>query len=429
MTDLATMDTSVLDAEFVDTPAPDATGDTTDLATTDGGEGGEPTTDVETPTTEVAATGGNVLSVNGKITAATSTALATIKAQNPAVAAQLTRAAYAVEAFRAEFPGGLKEAREMKAQLAELENFGPIAQTRQELEGFREYDRQFMAGDPRFVETMIAADPAAFQKLAPSMFVKYSEVNPEGHGTLVAQSTMKDLMDSRVPMSLEMSTVLLDDLGQRIQAEAPGAVGLFNRLVQNFNSVVSWVQKVDAQSKKQVAAPEAAKPDQTQDNERISLLSKVWSADTGRSLAQKFQSEFTRLSAGRRFTTDQKADIQERFSMRLQKALEAIPGFEDRVSQYLRAGDQEGHLRYINSMYAQQVPRIMAALIKPAAPVAAKTASAPAPGTPAPTPIATGFQRISAMPKREEINWKLTDQKHIMADRAILNDGRRVQWG
>ena len=42
---------------------------------------------------------------------------------------------------------------------------------------------------------------------------KYAEVNPEGHGTLVAQSMMRDLMDNRVPMSLEMSTVLLDDLG------------------------------------------------------------------------------------------------------------------------------------------------------------------------------------------------------------------------
>ncbi len=417
-----TMDTGITDAEFTDIGSPEVGTDVSTEVSTPDATGD---TGVE-PSTALATTGDTRLTTApGKLSEAATTALATIKGTNPAIAAELTKAIHIRDAVRAEFPGGLKEARELKARLADLESDGPIEQTREELAGFREYDNQFMTGDPRFVETMIKAEPNAFQRLAPMIMQKFAELNPDGFKSLTAKATIQDMSEQRFIMSMDLCSYALTDLARAL-GDNPSAAALHGRCVDLFNSLVTYVQKMDESAKKPIALPES-KAVTTEPDKNASAIQELWNTDTDKILGKMYNDEFARLTNGRRFTAEQKADIQERFLMRLDKAMKGTPNMAERIKQYFTAGDREGNKRFISSIYSQKVPAIMSALIRPAG--APATTAKTVTGTAA---VATGtdnkgWQRIAAMPKPNEISPQ-SDIRMIEQNRAILRDGRRVTW-
>jgi hypothetical protein len=66
-----------------------------------------------------------------------------------------------------------------------------IEQTLQERNYFRELDDLFTSGKPDFVEKLAEAQSEAFQQMAPAVFRKFSELNPEGYSAYVSRFTLQ----------------------------------------------------------------------------------------------------------------------------------------------------------------------------------------------------------------------------------------------
>src|ERR1700761_441423 len=259
MEDFAVMDTGVVDAEFVDDAA-----ESTALATQEGTEPSGEEAATEEPSTAVTVRPSDLMSAPGKLAEATKTAIDSIKATNPGIAAGLQKVIHHFDQIRREFPGGMKELRTMKERLESAEQLGGqggMEALRDELAGFREYDRQFMTADPAFVRTMLDAEPGAFQRLAPIIFSEFEKVNPQGYATLIARGTIKDMMESRFPVQMDMLAYQLSELSRELVSSNSPLATLVNRAIDTFNSgPFAYFTKIDAAAKAEIKMPETQKP-------------------------------------------------------------------------------------------------------------------------------------------------------------------------
>ena len=157
------------------------------------------------PEAEAAPAPAKLLDAPGKLSADVKQTLAEIKAKNPALANQLQRALFKSAEVDRVLPGGIRQAQELQKQIAEWGGPEKVKQTREELAYFSDLDSQFTAGDPRFISAMIEtpAGQEAFQKLAPAMFDKYLEMNPEGYGAYVSKVFTADMVQEGIPLALE----------------------------------------------------------------------------------------------------------------------------------------------------------------------------------------------------------------------------------
>jgi len=433
MEDFAVMDPGVVDAEFVD----DAPGESTALeTTTDTDESTETPGEGEQPSTALALRPSELMAAPGKLADATKTALESIKAENPAIAGALQKVIQHFDAIRREFPGGMKELRQMRERLESLEDLsgeGGMETLRSELAGFREYDRQFMTADPAFVKTMLDAEPNAFQRLAPVIFNEFEKVNPEGYKTLIARGAVRDMMDSRLPVHMDMMAYQLTELSRELLAANSPLVSLVNRAIDTFNNgPFAYFTKIDAAAKSEIKMPEAQKPaDEGLKAREAKLTKQEWAVDTGKSLAAIYREEFGKLAGNRKFSDAQKSNILELFSIKLEKALDNVEGYEERVNRYIATGDRQGNLRYQTSLYKQHAPRILGALLGPGKQqtVAGKPAArASENGAPVTPPVNNnGFLLVAKPPSAADVSPQTTTSM-IENNRAILRDGRKVTW-
>ncbi len=436
MEDFAAMDTEVLDAQFVDDTSTDDSAESTALTTQDGDNDSDTSTGIDVESTALALRPSELMAAPGKLAEATKTALDGIKATNPGIAAGLQKVIHHFDQIRREFPGGMKELRTMKERLETAEQLGGTGgmdSLKQELAGFREYDRQFMTADPAFVKTMLDAEPGAFQRLAPVIFSEFQKVNPAGYSTLIAQGTIKDMMDSRFPVQMDMLAYQLSELSRELVAANSPLATLVNRAIETFNNgPFSYFTKVDAAAKAEIKMPDEAKPQANpSQSEKHALTRELWGTDTGKALGALYREEFAKQAAGRKLTDNQKTQIAELFSTRLGKALTNTPGYEDRVNAYIAAGDRQGNLRYQTSLYKQHTERILTSLLGPGKARTAGTAPVQRPsdnGTPVAAPVNTnGFIMLGKPPLPSEIDPRTTPNM-IDRNQAILRDNRKVTW-
>lgn len=359
---------------------------------------------------------------DGKLSAAAKTHLEALKATDPKLAKALTTALFANDRFARAVPGGLKEVQALRSALEPLGGVEGLQEVQQKLGYFSTIDEQYTAGDPRFIEALTDTPEGqeAFTKLAPIMIQKFREFHPEGFNAMVCSTIVADMMQDRIPLMLER---LQDFIGENPKAQ------------EVLNSISAWVNKVDGFAKKQVAAPQRT-PDNNKQSEALTQREmeqqgREWRFEAKSRQDAVFQSEWDRLTAGRKLSAVQIADIKEQFGFKGKAALDAVPNFNANAQKYFKAKDQAGYLRHIQSTYQQVLPRVLKQVFdkvvpsKPGPRVAAPgTKAAPA----AAAPGVRGPSMVAAMPSKDQVDFDRTSPDMIRQGRAMLKTGNIVQW-
>ena len=361
-----------------------------------------------------------------KLDATVRNSLAKIKAEDPSVGKLLTKAVFRVAELDREFPGGLTEVRELRDKIEEL---GGLTGIQEKLDGVTELDtlaKQYMDGDPAFVEDMATSSPESFAALAPAVFAKYAEVNPNGFAAYIGRVVYADLQKSDIPL---MMARLQDTLGDN-----PKANEVFAQLNSYLGGFKVLADKpIEAPKPKAAAAP---KKDENSSREE-ELRSREWKIDRESLQRSITDTEYRKALAGRTAGTEDRAQIKELFLIRSKSAADRLfPGWPEKAQRFIKSGDRDGYLRYIKSIYTRVVPEAMASSVastlkgarKPAAgapPVPKKEAAgAPANGTQA----AGTFKPVAAEPSTWEIDYNRTSTSMLRENRAFLKSGARVQW-
>ena len=205
-------DSSPVDAEFLDQP--------------DGAESeeGEPSTDLAV----IDRSGDQRPVIDNKLSAPAKAALDQIRTSNPTLATTLQRALFLQDRILRELPGGMKELQTMRQRIEELGGETGIQEFRGELDGWRAFDQQYTAADPKVLDFLTNTPEAqdAFLKIAPMAFNKFAELNPDGYASYLARAVISDMEKERLPLAMMR---LQDFIG-----ENPRAIEVYNQIAQYF---------------------------------------------------------------------------------------------------------------------------------------------------------------------------------------------------
>jgi hypothetical protein len=391
--------------------------ESTEEAPVDGAESTEEAEPVETSTETGPIIDGKRLSEGAKAT------LAEIKAKDPKLAAQIKSALFSADALRRQLPGGLKEVATLRQQIEEIGGPDGIQALKAEQQEWNALDQQFAAGDPKFVDNIAEGSPESFVALAPAVFAKYAELNQEGYSAYVSKVFVADMQAEGIPLALER---LQDFIGDN-----PKAMEIWQKIAGYVNRVNGMAQKpVNSPVKPGNAAPDDRERQLTEREE--SLTRTEWKGATDSERMNVFNSEFARLTAGRKISDVQKAAIKELYASRLMAAARKTQNFNSNIDRYFSSRDRAGYLRYMGSFYKQEIPKALRSAIDsvmpskpgPAArpPVAAAPVSAGKP--------ATGFAWVASAPSASSVDMThpFNTQANWSAGKAVLKNGSKVTW-
>jgi hypothetical protein len=358
-----------------------------------------------------------------KLAPAVRDTLGKLKTENPEVGKLLTKAVYRVAELDREFPGGLTEVRELRDK---VEEFGGITGIQEKIEGAAELTTladQYMAGDPAFVEDMIRSSPESFALLAPIVFSKYAEVNPEAFGSSIGRVVYNDLQRNDIPLLMARMGDMIGDNPRLAQA--------FDQLNGYLGGFKTLAEKPVAAGKPK-AAPEARPANQSAQREE-DLRAREWKVERDSLQRSIVDDAYSKALAGRKPSTEDRAMIKELFATRSAAAADKLfPGWKDKAQRFIKANDKEGYLRYVKSIYARIVPETMGSAVTAtmkgkAAPAAPKPGAPAANGKPAP-PAVPGFKPAANEPGSFDIDYGRTSTEMLRQNRAVLKNGERVSW-
>jgi hypothetical protein len=365
---------------------------------------------------------GNRLSDKAKAT------LDKIRAEDPMFAAKLRHALMQGEALKAVLPGGVKEANELRQTIEDLGGTEGIQELQAERAEWIELDQQYSKADPRFIDAIIKHGKDQFLQLAPEMFGRFQQLNPDGFSAYVSGVLVSDMLTNRVPLILER-------LADFIPQDQPNAVAALAKLNQYFARIEDLAKK-PVTTAKEKPAPDAREVELNQ--REAKMVKEQWTANTSRNRLQAFNEELNRALIARGFkgandpkiTGEQMATIRELTAPRIDRFLAESPDFDKKTSSYFGARDEKGYLRYMSSLYKQGVPKALGAAInqamgKPAAPKPVVNGNGAKPSQPKP---ADGYQFLSKMPDVNTFDTARTTTDMIRSGKAVLVGGKKVQW-
>lgn len=360
-----------------------------------------------------------------KLSAAAKATLDNIRKENPKLAAELKSALFEREAIRAEMPGGVKEVKEIKTKLEAVGGFEGITQLQTEVKDWQALDQRFTAGDPAFVEEIAAASPEAFTKLAPAVFSKFNEVSPDGFSKYIAGIFQNDMASAGLYNTL-------DRLSDFLPTDNPKAVELWNK-------ITSYLGRIDGLAKQQVKQVEtkaAQKQNPSFDEERQQFEKQKdeftrnqWVEAVNSPRLQIFNDSWAKATKDLKLTTEQAAAIKERYGIKIANALKSVPDLQKTAEAYYKAGDKEGYVRYMKSVFSNHIPKAIEAAMSG---IGVAKKPGPRPGTAAtPRPqlaASNGVTVLPTAPKSHDVDWLRTDRTMYSKGQAILKDGKKVQF-
>lgn len=362
----------------------------------------------------------------GKLSAEAKETLEKIKAENPALARAIQRALFKEAEISKALPGGLKEVQALRDTVEQLGGEHGIQEIQAEVNGWHQFDEQYMAGKPEAIEFMTSEPEGreAFLKLMPHALQKFQELHAEGFSQYMATVINGTFENFKVPLALALL--------ERSIKDNPEAQEQFAVLARFYNSIGQMASKPVQAPKFASAAPDN---DRSQfEQERMAFEREKWKNETATQQRPAFEAEWNRLAAGRKLTTTQTAAIQELYESRFNKSISGQHA--QTLQRYFDAKDKAGFMKYAAKLDAEVLPQALRAAfdaVMPGKPGPRPAGTAPAPknGTPAKgIPIAEGFVQIAAQPKTAEIDYRnpFNSPANFQAGKAILVGGKKVQW-
>lgn len=358
-------------------------------------------------------------------------AIKNLQTLNPKAAGWLKDELGANRAFRQEFPGGMKEARELKASADSFKTEFPdgIEGIKAEKAEWAGIDEAWANKDPKVLDVWMSANPEAFSALVPQAMNKLASSNPEAY-----QHHMAKVIDATLQQSNVASTLFMLDraLAMKDYASAEG----FAKGLQE------WVSGIGQTAKK---APEVKAANPQIDQREAQLAEREhaqWTNETAGPInsakTAAIRKEMAQYAKGTELDADTFDAFQNQVHVYLDQLLKADPQFIPTFEKYMAAKDRAGITAFMQSKVEQLLPSRngkpgpverawklfnRGASPKPVAKAAARSVGA----SPAAQP-AQGWTKVAKAPDRDLIAPNQFDSifKHQAAQ---LKTGQKVFWG
>lgn len=347
------------------------------------------------------------------------------------------------------FPGGLKEAVELKQQVEEVGGIERFHELEQEAEEWRGVDEQLEAGDPNIAKSMFTQFPDGMKAIMPAALENWASVDEEGYDRHMAGLTLSTIQAAGLPSDLQLAYALLEQYDLDKNPALKRVAGILSKSY-------GWLDKLGkyAAEKPTAAARNnngdsklTAREQQLADRERKQTIATL-SNDFRTFTTPKFESELKSVLKGKAIPETGKQAVFQRAIMNIFTVLgaggNAAKGikseFERKYDAYLDNGDQEGALKLLKSRaeplmakavsdaykYLYGAPALGAK--KPGAGGAGAGAGDKDKGGQGGGAPEKGFELIAYDPKPESIDRAKTTRQMIFKNQAVLKNGKKVTW-
>lgn len=352
------------------------------------------------------------------------------------------------------FPGGIKEAVELKQQLEEVGGLESFQELQGEVDEWRSVDQMLENGDASVVKSMFSDFPDGMKQLMPAALDNWADVDSDGYDRHMAGVAYSTLNTSGIPNGLQLAQAMLEqyDLDKN-----PSIKRALTLVMQSH----AWIEKLGKFASEKPAAAAGGKPSAkeaqltareqraaaTERAQTISAISTNFQSFT----APKFESHLKDLFANKAIPPNvNKQEVYKRAIVNVFGVLGAGGNsakgiksqFEKKYDAYLDNGDKQGALKFLQSraepLLADAVQKAykwyygtptLGSKKKGAegdkgAAGAGKNDGKGGDGSNA----GGGFELIGYDPKPESIDRAKTTRAMIFKNQAILKSGKKVTW-
>lgn len=324
--------------------------------------------------------------------------------------------------------GGVDKLIELNSQINQMGGVQGFQDAQQELGAWREIDEQWINGDVNLVNTLAEGNQASFEKIAPAMFSKLGETNPELYNYLGASIITNTFAgDGTITNLLLMK-----------QALAAGDSKLASTYFQKIENSVANLQSMASQAPKSKAPDPRAQAWESEKQGYQQKETQRFSDDVSNRnntwMEPKVKSELASYLNGAEKKLSQntldKLDNLIRQEI-WEKHLATNPAFmKSRQALYNKmdlGGVERLYKQYAEKFFPTVTRQIAKEFgLQPAAKRAAPVAQTGGAKTAAPV-AKQGFQMVDKFPNPSEVDSKATTFDMKLKDQFILKDGRKVQ--
>lgn len=345
-----------------------------------------------------------------------------LKALDPSLPGLLRDVAAREERFRAEFPGGLREAVATRDAYAAIGGAEGIQEYQTALQDYGALEQMFEKGDRQFIDRLAAEGPEQFSVMMPAGLEQWKKVDAEFYNHTMAK-------------------VLTETLGQHNALGILGAAWADAKEGEVKNALAYLWQQLKGLETTASKAPER-KITQTGPSDRETQLAQrelnvmmapVMAAGDAR-IKTVAERELGRQYQWANADADVKDAVLEKIRTELGKQLGKNKAYTEARDRMKQAGNVEGLKRHIQTHFDKAVPTIIQRVaklynLKPrsAGTATAKKTAQAAPGVKTLVPE-KGWVRVSAPPSPRDVDRSKTNPDMVLDNKAILKDGRKVYW-
>lgn len=326
--------------------------------------------------------------------------------------------------YKQTFPT-VAEAKRVKQTLELVGGETGLQQMQTDISDFQRVAKQFMDGDPAFVDDLMAEDPIAFSTHIPHMLDKLREVDEPAFNREVAKRVSAEHQAANLRPAIE-------NIYSQIKA------GKTDEALRALEAMAAWHDRIDNVAKqeddprykklKEQLATERKTQAERDQTEFMDSYRDLANTAIRNSAIKLYKSYFN----GKEPEQDDLTSLG-RTADELVKHGKEFETFRQQRDMLLQRRDKDAAVRHATAAYDQALKMAMTRLMRgfgrgPAAP--AKPANGK-PATPAKVTAPQGFVLVNARPSPNQIDTSPGATTHHMIQvekRAILRDGRKVSW-
>lgn len=347
-------------------------------------------------------------------------AIETLKASDPQAARALRDLYHQQEAFKKEFPGGLKEVQALKTTFEEIGGSEGIQAIQAERQEWQDTDSKLAAGDASVLDRIIKLSPEGFTKLVPGALDKLAATDRDVYNHTLAGPFVATLDSWQLPATLD---TLIENLSQVVgennQPLLAREVQALQKLAAQVKGVKDLANKVPTKS----VDPERQKLEEDRkqfQQEKQSAFRKEVDAETQKYAAAKYDALIAEESkAGIGIPekgTRSYANMLKEIDGEMAREMAKRPGLLQKLNSYDATGKKQELVTYLNSEFEKVAPKVVQRVAK-------EWMSPNKTAIPAKKQVAstnTGTTKLKEPPTPDQIDWSKTKREDTMNGRAYL---------
>jgi hypothetical protein len=289
---------------------------------------------------------------------------------------------------------------------------------------FKDASNQFLKGDPAFVKDLWEEDPIAAALHVQPMLEEFKARDFEGYKSSIARIWANDF--KRLNFAPALSDLAAAIKGKNFDAAAEIA----NSIQTWHDSIMDVASRAEDPRVKTLLAERTKQHETRQQSEREEFL-KGYRTEATNAVVSEGEKVFDSFFRNRKIDKEDREDLLRESLSIANRAVIADKSFTEQRDKHLQRGDSAAAMRLTKARYAQEMTEAVKRVARryglvSGQPKGSTQQQQQRPGN-QPQPQ-QGFVAVKERPQAEQINRRATTNDMILAGRAILNDGRKVDW-